>query len=83
MPSRGEPGLGPVRAIYRSGYWTIEVDGEGTFARYAAREDAVLVASEMARARRTACVVHKMDGTVDERAGIGRRVYGPDWRYEG
>jgi hypothetical protein len=44
------------------------------FARYEAREDAVIVAEQMARARSTDCVVHFMDGNVDDQTGTGKLI---------
>jgi hypothetical protein len=55
-----------VNAVYRGDAWLIEVDGEGTFARYPSREEAVSIARSLAQSRRTECIVHYMDGTVQE-----------------
>jgi hypothetical protein len=54
-----------VHAVYREGRWRIVVEGEGEFAAYRDREEAVMVAQTMAYRRESTCVIHRMDGSVE------------------
>lgn len=68
---------GWVHTVYKDGIWINEIEGEGQTSSHRTKEEAVAAGREVARARQTEHVIHRIGGEIDERNSYGNDPFPP------
>lgn len=68
---------GWIHTVHKNGQWVNEEEGGGTLSRHTTKDAAVAAGRDEARRRRTEHVIHRMDGTIEERNSYGSDPFPP------
>jgi hypothetical protein len=63
---------GDIHVVPHGSEWAIAIEGTGTRTRYRSREEAIAIATRLAKWKRVELLIHELDGQIRERTAVAR-----------